>query len=392
MRIAHVNFSYDDSIRDEEELIRRHYTLTGWAEALQRKGAQVTVLNRFSKQASFTLNKVHYHFIKDGMGGRLNHWQLPLKFLKAISRVDASLFHLHHLSLPMQVFFLRQFLSRKKPIVIQHHGGESPPSHKRSVYNLFNQVADGFFFTTIEQGKEWFQSKDSDKIYPVMEGATFFNFDQRDSANPPAYLNREENRTKTGMEGSPVFLWVGRLDNNKDPQTVLDGCAALFEKYTGARLYMIYNEARLLEAVKAKIENTDSLRTRVHLLGSIDHDKMMDYYQSADYFLLGSHREGSGYALSEALRCGCIPIVTGIPSFRMMTNNGNLGALWPAGDIDGFMKAAEMAINKTVTEEAGRCIKFFNDHLSFDAIANASLIYYETIIRLRIAKDIKSNL
>ncbi len=51
------------------------------------------------------------------------------------------------------------------------------------------------------------------------------------------------------------------------------------------------------------------------------------YYNSADYFVLGSHYEGSGFSLVEAMSCGVIPIVTDIPSFRMMTNNGKIGTL-----------------------------------------------------------------
>ena len=51
--------------------------------------------------------------------------------------------------------------------------------------------------------------------------------------------------------------------------------------------------------------------------------------RAADLFVLGSHREGSGYSLIEALACGLPPIVTDIPSFRSLTGAGVVGALWP---------------------------------------------------------------
>jgi hypothetical protein len=64
-------------------------------------------------------------------------------------------------------------------------------------------------------------------------------------------------RLKTGMVGDPCFLWVGRLNSNKDPLTVL----AAFEKYlqvnNHARLYMIYQqndlEKEVINFIKKKL-------------------------------------------------------------------------------------------------------------------------------------------
>ena len=36
-------------------------------------------------------------------------------------------------------------------------------------------------------------------------------------------MPREQAREMTGVTGSPALLWVGRLNANKDPLTVLDG-------------------------------------------------------------------------------------------------------------------------------------------------------------------------
>ena len=51
-------------------------------------------------------------------------------------------------------------------------------------------------------------------------------------------------------------------------------------------------------------------------------------YNQHQFFILGSHYEGSGYALLEAMACGCIPIVTNIPSYKFMTNNGDCALLF----------------------------------------------------------------
>ncbi len=360
MKVVHVSFFYDKNLKTEEELLEQHYTITGWAEALQRNGAGVAVMNRFSKESSFQKKGVQHYFIKDGMGATLKPWQLPMNFLKRISRLNADVIHLHNLTLSLPTFILRFLLKKKTAIIIQHHGGVAPGRLKRSFHNLLNNVADGFFFTTVEQGKEWFMNKkQSRKVMPVMEGATFFNYADRDAARTFTYHERGEARKKTGMTGSPVFLWVGRLDDNKDPLTVLEGFEVLFKKYPGANLYMIYSDDKLSNKVKEKIDGSEILRNKVHLPGKIAHDEIEPYYNSADYFVLGSHYEGSGYALSEALRCGCVPIITNIPSFRMMTQDGQLGALWEPGNKNSFIEAANIALGKPSTTGSRRMYYFF---------------------------------
>ncbi|MCW3118214.1 MAG: glycosyltransferase family 4 protein [Chitinophagaceae bacterium] len=219
-----------------------------------------------------------------------------------------------------------------------------------------------------------------------MEGATFFNYAGRDSARTLAYADRAMARKETGMNGSPVFLWVGRLDDNKDPLTVLEGFESIVEKYPHAHLYMIFAEDKLLNEVNTKINFSEILKTRVHLLGKIAHHEIERYYDSADYFVLGSHYEGSGYALSEALRCGCIPVITNIPSFSMMTKGGQLGALWEPGNKYSFVNAITAVLKKPLKNEAAACIDFFNKNLSFDAIAGVASLHYQHVIESRLQK------
>ena len=384
MKIVHVSFFYDKSLTSAEEFLKQQYTITGWAEALQRKGIEATVISRFNREISFEKNKVNYHFINDRIESTFRWWCLPLKFLKKIREIDADLVHLHNFTLSLQTLVLRWMLPSKTAIVIQHHGGRSPGKKKRRIHNFINSVADGFFFTTADQGREWFlRKKPFRKIFPVMEGATFFNYELRDAAVEYHYIDRGETRRITGINGDPVFLWVGRLDHNKDPLTILDGFEILMEKDSHASLYMIYSDDKLSGDVMKKIQTSSILKSRVRLFGKIEHGQIRDYYNSADYFVLGSHYEGSGYALSEALLCGCIPVVTAIPSFRMMTNDGKLGALWEPGNVTSFIKAVNAAMNKPVRKEAEACIEFYKAKLCFDAIAGDARDHYREIIQLR---------
>lgn len=376
MKVVNISFPYDETVLTEEQLLQQQYTSAGWAEALHKKGIEIIVLKRFNKESSFLKNGIRHYFIKDRLPGHLRAWQLPFRFLKKISSLDADIVHVHGLVFPFQTFVLRFLLKKKTAIIIQYQGGKPAKGIKSIIYRLMNSVADGFFFTTAQQAKEWFhQNKQLSKVMPIMEGATSFTYENRDIA-----------RKKTGIKGNPVFLWVGRLDSNKDPLTVLNGIETLLKKYVSASLYLIYSEDNLLVEVEKKIAESDILKNKVHLLGKVPHAAVEAYYNSADYFLLGSHYEGSGYALSEALACGCVPIVTDISSFRMMTDNGKLGNLWETGNAKALVEAAITALSKPLQTESTACIRFFNKQLSFDAIAEKAIAYYQAVVQARLKK------
>jgi glycosyltransferase involved in cell wall biosynthesis len=174
------------------------------------------------------------------------------------------------------------------------------------------------------------------------------------------------------MKGSPSLLWVGRLQENKDPLTILKGLHAYREKNKEVQLYMIYQEAPMMKEVMQFI-NDHQLQENITLVGKIEHQQLPDWYSAADYYVSGSHREGSGYALAEAMCCGCIPLVTSIPPFFKMTAEGKFGFHFPAGNSNAFAEALIKmeAINKE--EYAAALIQYSQQTLTGEAIAQQFL-------------------
>src|SRR4030095_7096655 len=159
MRIVDVSYVYDETLATEEDLLEQHYTTVGWAEALAKKGAEVIVLKRFFKNSSFKKNNVQYSFVKDSYTNSIRSWQMPFRLFKKIASLQPDIVHLHNFSRSLQTFILRFFLNKKTAIVIQHHGGPTPKGKRKAIHDRFNAIADAFFFTTVEQGKEWFPNK-----------------------------------------------------------------------------------------------------------------------------------------------------------------------------------------------------------------------------------------
>jgi glycosyltransferase involved in cell wall biosynthesis len=109
---------------------------------------------------------------------------------------------------------------------------------------------------------------------------------------------------------------------------------------------------------------------------------MAAYFSAADLFIVGSHHEGSGYAVIEALACGAMPVVTDIPTFRRLTGNGEAGVLWTPGDARSCASAIRRAASQPIARE--QIVAHFGRHLSWDAIGSRALEIYDEVIRRRI--------
>jgi glycosyltransferase involved in cell wall biosynthesis len=115
----------------------------------------------------------------------------------------------------------------------------------------------------------------------------------------------------------------------------------------------------------------------------VAHPELEGIYNSVDYFVLGSHYEGSGFALAEAMACGVVPVITAIPSFIAMTDNGCAGACWAAGDSDALSRVFLGVLRQPVEDLSKRVRRLFDQQLSYPAIARASLRAYNELISAR---------
>ena len=96
---------------------------------------------------------------------------------------------------------------------------------------------------------------------------------------------------------------------------------------------------------------------------------MQYWFNSADFIISGSHYEGSGTAICEAMSCGCVPVVTDIFSFRAITANGECGLLYKPGDENALLAALIQTPQMDVQEKRNKALAHFKNNLSFEAIA-----------------------
>lgn len=373
--------SFERGVTDPEVLLRRYHTLVGWAEALVRAGAgRVAVVQRFGRDALLRRGSVDYHFVSDGEapfpGPPFWGWRMT----RLIRALRPDVVHVDGLLFPFLVRHLRLALPRRTSILVQDHGGIHADSaqfrsrRRRLFYRMGLAAADGFMFTTREQARPWQQAGmigGKQTIYEVLEGST--DLADRFAGAPSTRL----------LPGRPALFWVGRLDENKDPLTVLRGFELAMGALPDARLSFAYGLDTLLPEINAKLASSSDLRARVNLLGKVERGDLAPLYASADVFVLGSHYEAACHSLLEALSFGSTPVVTDIPAFRRLTDSGRMGKLFPPGDPAALARALTSLADMDRQASRARVLGYFRHHLSWTVVGQSAWDAYRDAVRAR---------
>jgi glycosyltransferase involved in cell wall biosynthesis len=366
LSVAQVNYAFDKGLTDPDALLDRYVTLTGWSEALLRAGAaRVTTVQRFHRDARIARRGIDYVFRRA---------QVPA----AVAACRPDLAHVNGLTFPWQTWQLRRALDPACAIVVQSHAdggviGRAP--ELRLAGRALRRAADAFLFAADEHAAAWRQAgfiATDQRVYCVMPASS--------TLEPIA---REPARRDSGVDGSPAILWVGRLNANMDPLTALEGFERAVHDLPGARLTMIFGTDELGAEVRTRISQSLVLRERVRLAGTVAHERMPSFFSAADLFVVGSHHEGSGYSLMEAIACGAAPVVTDIPTFRLLTAGGTVGALWKAGDAADCARALIDAGRRDPHAARARLADHFTRELSWDAVGRRAMEIYRQVLGAR---------
>lgn len=297
----------------------------GYVNHLKKQMA-IEVVKHSRTEEHLLIDDVPYHFFKNN-----NHFfSFPLKTLLFIHKRRPDVVLVQGLSFPFQVLLLRLFAARTTRIIAQHHGETNNRNRIKIFFQrLADKCIDCYLFNTPAYASERLQVgsiSNENKIRLLPEGSNSFT-----------KIDKEKARTHTGIRTrGPVFLWVGRLNTNKDPLTILRAFGKYLSYAPHAQLYMIYQTTDLLSSMNDLMERNALLQNNVHLIGKIPHDELEIWYNAADYFITGSHHEYGGFALQEAMACGCVPIATSIPTMQQYLQHGETGFLFPPENVEAL--------------------------------------------------------
>lgn len=379
MKLCYAVLYYPERLRGVRpreylEAVRLTHALP---RSLAARGHEVHVVHLHPSEGELTLDGVTHHFVAPGpvaraLGAGLAQatglaravvepaWR-PIRHIRALCP-DVVHFAGTTLHLNLALLCLR-LGSGAPPIVVQHHGGRpAAGAWGRRLQQFGFARAARVLFTTAEDAQPFCEAgvidAGEDRLREVMETSSTL------SATP-----KSEARQQTGMTGRPAYLWTARLHPIKDPLTALRGFARIAGAQREARLYLHYLSAELLPEMRAFVSAHPDLDGRVHFGGPVPYERMAAIYSSADFLLQASHREFSGCAVLDAMACGAIPVVTDIPSFRVMTDGGRTGVLFPRGDAESLARQVLAIPYDAIAPKAAAVRARFETLFSFPALA-----------------------
>lgn len=368
MRVVHVNCVIDAARRAPADLLAAWPTLPAMADAAARAGAEVTVLQASHFPAEYRRHGITYRFIAEprwrrGSGAGMMPWRLGA----AIRRERPDVVHFNGLDFPLHV---RAACAAGAPVLVQDHAGRAEGRSARFRRWGHQKVA-GIAFTAQAQAEPFVRRRQlpsSAKLFVVPESSSHFTPGDRILA-----------RCDTGVHGAPALLWIGHLDANKDPLTLLRAVRIALAALPGLHLWCAFVGTGLLGEIEAMLRADAQLAAHVHLMGAVPHAAVEALCRAADLFVSTSRREGSGYALIEAMACGVTPVVSDIPSFRALTGDGAIGALVPVGDAEALAAAIVDQAGRPRDAARATVRAHFERHLGFDAIGAQLMAAYRAI-------------
>lgn len=371
LHIANVLHFYDSG-KEARELIEHYHSVYFLNNALSKKGIRISQFQRFHSDAFHTVNNVDYYFIADRGNEQTRKWQSRRSFNRKVSEIcktkNVQLIQAHNAFSTMAHHNL-QGLNKGIPYVVQDHSGLNQLKHTLFLKTFLSNI-DAMQFSAPGMEQPWVEANvlNNSQCYHIMEASSEWRFDESltDHSNESA---------------SPMFVWVGHLNENKNPLCVLRAFANYKKHNPDFLLKMIFKEAPLENEVK-RFLNEHELTEQVKLIGPQKRSELKSCFHEADYFIAASYKEGSGYSLIEALSCGLIPILSEIPSFIELTKKQSIGHLYPCNDHNRLSEIlAKLPVTRKNVEEKKEIVSFFQKHFSYEALAEQTLEMYEALIR-----------
>ncbi len=352
MKIVSTSYTNTRAFHDPSAWLDRIGFYTGILEKLAIQH-EVHSIEQINYTGELKRNNVSYRFLNF----KKPKLYFPRQLHHHIKKLQPDVVLVNGFIFPLQIIQLRFKLGRKPKIVVMNRSEKPFSGIRKYLQRLAGKCIDAILFTSAEFGQQWVENgniKDAGKIHEVMHGSSSFAIGDANAA-----------RASLAITDPPVFLWVGRLNENKDPLTVVKGFLFFLKIQPAAKLYLVFQTAELLGKLKEMIGDKTA---SIILVGKIAHPQLESWYHAADFIISGSHYEGGGIAICEAMSCGCIPILTNIIAFRKLTGPGKAGLLYEPGNDASLLAVLLQTNDLNIAAERQKVLQQFKNELSFEAI------------------------
>lgn len=178
----------------------------------------------------------------------------------------------------------------------------------------------------------------------------------------PGSVRPATQTVRTHDERDLDLLWVGRLAEIKRPATFVEVVSRVARQRPGLKAALL-GDGPLSDELDRRVRE-HRIESCVVMPGKVD--PVEPWLARARVFVLTSRSEGLSIALGEAMRAGCVPVVSDVGELRDLVRDGHSGFVVDPEDIDRFADAARSVLDdprlwRTVSEQAVRSARALMD-------------------------------
>jgi alpha-1,3-mannosyltransferase len=347
------------------------HAVYGLSSALKQRGCDVDVVTLRSVfitgevlEAEAEVGNINVHRLQH-FGS--NRYPITLDILNYLHSYD--ILHIHAIDFFVDFVSIMRWLHRK-PIIVTTHGGffhsEWMIAFKKFYFKVFTRLslcgADAVICVS-EKERDLFRA-----IVPANKLHTLMGVD----------LRRFSSINKKTIPG--LLVGIGRISANKRIDRVISLLPKLAEEFPTVQLVWIGDDHEQLIAKLNAYAQELGVACRVHLVGQLAEEKMLDLLSQANLFISCSSYEGFGIAVIEAMSSGTVPMVTPVGVYPEVIQSGKTGFIcnFEADDkdtLDCFHYALSLSSQQLVQmgQNAREAAKFF----SWEYVVNAHISIYE---------------
>lgn len=276
---------------------------------------------------------------------------------------DCDLIHIHGLGFFSDLLLLTKFFHRK-PVVLTSYGG---------VFHTGSNPLKWFYFYAWNR----LLLRAADRIVAISghDVELFSKIVPRERIELiPVPVDLRS--FKPGKKKKNQFVFVGRLSRNKRVDLLVKAFKRTSEE--NARLFIVGND---FEGIRKKLEELAGEDKRIKFLGAVTGAKLKGLLAESEFFVSASDYESFGISAVEAMSAGCIPILSGIASFKDFLQGGKNGFELEFHETERAAKELEkiMRLNRKELEEKKAHSMKFVERFTPKKIASKTVSLYSEL-------------
>ena len=180
------------------------------------------------------------------------------------------------------------------------------------------------------------------------------------SGIPSSFIERETPIRKWRDGDIKSFLFVGRMVSYKYPKTIVEALCSVYPQKDFSMFYIGKEGSETKEILD--FIHSRGLKDRVSVLGQIERENIVQYYEQSECFIMISDHETFGLVYLEAMSRGCITIAGSNGGMEGIIRHGENGFLCSPGD------AKELA---SIIKKIDAMSKIDKERISINAMKTA---------------------